>query len=154
MSAYFKDCPGCRYTAHSKDRCYECGGQGSVSKVPPVGSTVVVYDELGGYWQEQVDSGAMKLEDVVLMPRPMIVTDSERYRSGGMPKSTVRVSGWRLARSSRPSKPEALAKKDARWVEGLGYVIPVNQAPAMSYVENIHGPKREPGCWYWVGDPE
>jgi hypothetical protein len=83
----------------------------------------------------------------------MIVTDSEHYRHGGQVGTDVRVSGWRLARSSRPTKPEYLTK-EARWVEGLGWVIPVNQQPAMTYVEKVKGPKKEPGCWYWVGEPE
>lgn len=137
-------------TAH-QGHCLDCDNKRSVPLAPTVGMTVVVYDELSGFYKKEIAAGQINLGDAVLMPRPLIVTDANVLRRGSEVGLYVEVSGWRLLRSQRLPKPEHSG--NPLWVDGLGWVIPCRIAPAMAWIEGIKGPRDEPGCWTWVKEP-
>lgn len=150
----WKDCDRCRLTAH-EGACQYCADTGSVPKSPPVAEPVIYYPPLDKFYADEIAKGNMKLEDVLLSPRALIVTDAVLTRRGGEARSYVEVAGWVLARSQRLRKPhKSEIEEKGRWVNGLGWVIPDRMPPPMTYVEGIKGPKDEPGHWNWRKEPE
>lgn len=148
-----RDCDHCRLTVIKE--CAECAGTGSVPCAPPVGETVLYWPPLEGYFAEAIASGELAVSDLVASYRPLIVTDAVYTRRGNEVGLYVEVSGWVLARSQRLRRPsERQVAEEARWVDGLGWVIPAhNMRPSMRFLEGIRGPKDAPGHWTWRKDP-
>ncbi len=155
MQRKFKDCRDCRMTAH-EGKCVYCAGRGSVPCAPGVGETVLYWPPLGGFLKEQVESGEItttSLRDVAGF-LPLFVTDAVTFRAGSQLGTDIKIEGWVLSRSQRLRKPHPdEVKEKAQWVDGFGWVVPVRMPPPLKFVENVMGPREEPGCWTWRKEP-